>query len=58
MFVKTNVALPGLAIDFVESLKKNSPPLTWIVEAVDVCPEGPAPLPLTGGVVLVVPGAC
>ena len=28
-FVKTNVTLPGFAIDLVESLKKNSPPSTW-----------------------------
>jgi hypothetical protein len=28
MFLKTNVTLPGFAIDFVESLKKNSPPLS------------------------------
>src|SRR6478736_2535434 len=33
MFLKMNVALPGLAIDFVVSLKKNSPPVTWIVVA-------------------------
>src|SRR5438132_2121723 len=33
-FLKTNVAVPGFAIDFVESLKKNSPPLTWTVVAV------------------------
>src|SRR4029077_18416917 len=31
MFLKTNVTFPGLATDFVESLKKNSPPLTWTV---------------------------
>jgi hypothetical protein len=24
-----NATVPGLAIDLVESLKKNSPPLTW-----------------------------
>src|SRR6476469_10667995 len=29
MFLKTNVTLPGFAADLVESLKKNSPPLTW-----------------------------
>src|SRR5437773_501713 len=34
MFVKTNVTLPGFAIVFVESLKKNSPPLTRTVVAV------------------------
>ena len=27
-FLKTNVTVPGLAIDFVESLKQNSLPLT------------------------------
>jgi hypothetical protein len=31
MFLKTNVTLPGFAIDLVESRKKNSPPLTWTV---------------------------
>jgi hypothetical protein len=30
-FLKTNVTFPGLAIDFVESRKKNSPPLTVTV---------------------------
>src|SRR6476659_3648431 len=33
VFLKTNVTFPGLAADFVESLKKNSPPLTWTVVA-------------------------
>src|SRR5207237_7385054 len=37
-FLKTNVTLPGFPIDLVDSLKKYSPPLTWIVVAVaDVC---------------------
>jgi hypothetical protein len=30
-FFKTNATLPGAAIVVVESLKKNSPPLTWTV---------------------------
>ena len=34
MFLKENVTLPGFAADLVESLKKNSPPLTWTVLAV------------------------
>src|SRR4029450_820131 len=37
-FLKTNVTLRGDAIDLVESLKKNSPPLTVTVVAVaDAC---------------------
>src|SRR5512132_2821877 len=35
-FLKTNVTLRGDAIDLVESLKKNSPPLTVTVVAVAV----------------------
>jgi hypothetical protein len=34
--LKRNVTLPGFAIDLVESLKKNSPPLTWTVVVVPV----------------------
>ena len=31
--LEENVTLPGFAIVFFESRKKNSPPLTWIVVA-------------------------
>jgi len=38
--LKTNVTLRGDAIDLVESLKKNSPPLTVTVVAVaGICPS-------------------
>jgi hypothetical protein len=33
MFLKAKVTFPGFAIDLDESLKKNSPPLTWTVVA-------------------------
>src|SRR5437870_13507584 len=47
-FLKTNVTLPGLAIDLVESLKKNSPPLTWTAAApADACPAAPADAAVT-----------
>jgi hypothetical protein len=44
-FLKTNVTLPGFPIDLVESLKKNSPPLTWIVVAVARDPQSIAVQP-------------
>jgi hypothetical protein len=44
MFLKTNVTLPGLLIDLVESRKKNSPPLTWIAVPCVVAEEPALPL--------------
>ena len=33
-FLNANVTLPGCAMDMLESLKKNSPPVTWIAPRV------------------------
>ncbi len=54
-FWKTNVTLPGFAIDLVESRKKNSPPLTWTVALLPAAEEPELPLaalpPVEGGAV-------
>src|SRR4029079_18949370 len=47
MFLKTNVTLPGCAPFLVESLKKNSPPLTWTETPFVLA--GDAALPLDAG---------